>query len=638
MTFTELGLKEEILAALSDLGFEVPTPIQQQAIPAIIAGDRDLVGLAQTGTGKTAAFGLPLLSLCDPQAKKVQSLVLCPTRELCVQIAKDLVNFSTHLKGVKVVPIYGGSSIDKQVKEIRGGAQIVVATPGRLVDMIKRRMIDLSNVDFAILDEADEMLNMGFKEDLDFILSQTPDTKHTWLFSATMPKQVAYIAKTFMNDPVEVTVGNKNSSASTIEHSYHYIHERNRYDALKRVLDVNPDIYGIIFCQTRNHTRDVADRLITDGYNADALHGDLSQDQRDYVMNKFRNKTLQVLVATDVAARGIDVDSITHVIHYQLPDDVENYTHRSGRTGRAGKEGKSIALVNRTFKHKLREIEKIINKPIEYKKIPEGVDICDVQLKALVNQIVETPVNEKAISRYDETLATAFASLTKEEVIKKFVSQSFERFMSYYANARDINQPLDGRGDAPGAGRERGRDSGRSRDEGFKRYFVNLGKDGGMDPGSLIRLICDNSSATGNDIGRIDLKNEFSFFQIKDEFSADVLQGIQGLDYRGETLNIEESKDQSPEKRERSERSSGGFRGGDRSGGGDRGGRGRERSGGERSGGEKRPRTFSGRREDSRTGGGGEGRPSKRNFSGKREESAGSGERRDFNRRGQRHK
>jgi ATP-dependent RNA helicase DeaD len=590
MTFTELGLKEEILTALSDLGFEVPTPIQQQAIPAIISGDTDLVGLAQTGTGKTAAFGLPLLSLCDPQDKNVQSLVLCPTRELCVQIAKDLDSFSTHLKGVRVVPIYGGSSIERQVKQIKGGAQIVVATPGRLVDMIKRRMIDLSNVRFAILDEADEMLNMGFKEDLDFILSKTPDTKNTWLFSATMPKQVAYIAKTFMNNPVEVTVGSKNSSASTIEHSYHFIHERNRYDALKRVLDVNPDIYGIIFCQTRNHTRDVADKLITDGYNADALHGDLSQDQRDYVMNKFRNKTLQVLVATDVAARGIDVDSITHVIHYQLPDDVENYTHRSGRTGRAGKEGKSIALVNRTFRHKLREIEKIINKPIEYKKIPEGADICDVQLKAMVNQVVETPVNEEAISRYDDILAQAFASLTKEDVIKKFVSQNFERFMSYYANARDINQPLDGK---DGGGRERGRDSGRNRDEGFKRFFVNIGRDGGMDPGSLIRLICDNTSASGNDIGRIDLKSEFSFFQIKEEYVSDVMQGIQGMEYRGERLNVEESKDQAPEKRERS----GGRDRGGRSGGGRErsfGGGDRSRSSSSRGGGERRPRTRTG--------------------------------------------
>jgi ATP-dependent RNA helicase DeaD len=597
MTFTELGLKEEILTALSDLGFEVPTPIQQQAIPAIITGDTDLVGLAQTGTGKTAAFGLPLLSLCDPQDKKVQGLVLCPTRELCVQIAKDLDNFSTHLKGVKVVPIYGGSSIERQVKQIKGGAQIVVATPGRLVDMIKRRMIDLANVRYAVLDEADEMLNMGFKEDLDFILDKTPETKNTWLFSATMPRQVANIAKTFMYNPVEVTVGSKNSSASTIDHSYHFIHERNRYDALKRVLDVNPDIYGIIFCQTRNHTRDVADKLITDGYNADALHGDLSQDQRDYVMNKFRNKTLQVLVATDVAARGIDVDSITHVIHYQLPDDVENYTHRSGRTGRAGKEGKSIALVNRTFKHKLREIEKIINKPIEYKRIPEGTDICDVQLKAMVNQVVETPVNEDAISRYDETLAQAFASLTKEEVIKKFVSQNFERFMSYYANARDINQPVDGR---DGGGRERGRETGRNRDEGFKRFFVNIGRDGGMDPGSLIRLICDNTSASGNDIGRIDLKSEFSFFQIKDEYVADVMQGIQGMEYRGERLNIEESKDQAPEKRDRGGRSGGGR---DRDRGGDRGrsrGGDRERSFGGRSrsessrGGERRPRTRTG--------------------------------------------
>lgn len=626
MTFTELGLKEEILTALSDLGFEVPTPIQQQAIPAIISGDTDLVGLAQTGTGKTAAFGLPLLSLCDPQDKKVQSLVLCPTRELCVQISKDLESYSTHLKGVKVVPIYGGSSIDRQVKQIKGGAQVVVATPGRLVDMIKRRLIDLSNVRFAILDEADEMLNMGFKEDLDFILSKTPETKNTWLFSATMPKQVSYIAKTFMNNPVEVTVGSKNSSASTIEHSYHFIHERNRFDALKRVLDVNPDIYGIIFCQTRNHTRDVADKLMADGYNADALHGDLSQDQRDYVMNKFRNKTLQVLVATDVAARGIDVDSITHVIHYQLPDDVENYTHRSGRTGRAGKEGKSIALVNRTFKHKLREIEKIINKPIEYKKIPEGADICDVQLKVMVNQVVETPVNEDAISRYDDILTEAFASLTKEEVIKKFVSQNFERFMSYYANARDINQPLDGK---DGGGRERGRDSGRNRDEGFKRFFVNIGRDGGMDPGSLIRLICDNTSATGDDIGRIDLKDEFSFFQIKEDFVPDVMKGVQGLDYRGERLNVEESKDQAPEKRERS--SGGGDRGG-RSGG-DRGGRsggGRERSfgGGDRSrssssrdGGERRPRT----------------RTSSEGAGGERRGGEDSGKR-SFNRRGFRNK
>lgn len=609
MTFTELGLKEEILSALSDLGFEVPTPIQQQAIPAIIAGENDLVGLAQTGTGKTAAFGLPLLNLCNISQKNVQGLILCPTRELCVQIAKDLDGFSTHLKGLKVVPIYGGASIDRQAKAIKGGAQIVVATPGRLVDMIKRRLIDLSSVRYAVLDEADEMLNMGFKEDLDDILAQTPKEKHTWLFSATMPKLVASIAKTFMSNPIEVTVGNKNSSASTIEHSYYYIHERNRYEALKRVLDVNPDIYGIIFCQTRNHTRDVADKLITDGYNADALHGDLSQDQRDYVMNKFRNKTLQVLVATDVAARGIDVDSITHVIHYQLPDDVENYTHRSGRTGRAGKEGLSIALVNRTFKHKLREIEKIINKEIVYKKLPTGEDICDVQLQALVNQVVETPVNEKAIAKYDEILASSFASLTKEEVIKKFVSQGFERFMNYYANARDINQPLDG-------GSDRGRESARGdRDKGKKRYFVNIGRNGGMDPGSLIRLICDNTSASGNDIGRIDLKDEFSFFQVNEKYAADVMSNINGLDYRGDLLSVEESKDQSPEKRERG-----------RSGGG-----GRERG---RSSGDSRERSFGGGGSSRRDSGGGDRRSGKRSFSGKREEGGGK---RDFNRRGKRH-
>lgn len=623
MTFTDLGLKEEILSALSDLGFEVPTPIQQQAIPAIIAGENDLVGLAQTGTGKTAAFGLPLLNLCDISQKKVQGLVLCPTRELCVQIAKDLDNFSTHLKGLKVVPIYGGASIDRQAKAIKGGAQIVVATPGRLVDMIKRRLVDLSDVRYAVLDEADEMLNMGFKEDLDDILGQTPKEKHTWLFSATMPKLVASIAKTFMSNPIEVTVGSKNSSASTIEHSYYYIHERNRYEALKRVLDVNPDIYGIIFCQTRNHTRDVADKLITDGYNADALHGDLSQDQRDYVMNKFRNKSLQVLVATDVAARGIDVDSITHVIHYQLPDDVENYTHRSGRTGRAGKEGLSIALVNRTFKHKLREIEKIINKEIVYKKLPTGEDICDVQLKALVNQVCDTPVNEKAISRYDEILASSFASLTKEEIIKKFVSQSFERFMNYYANARDINQPLDG-------GSDRGpRDSGRGdRDAGKKRYFVNIGRNGGMDPGSLIRLICDNTSASGNDIGRIDLKDEFSFFQVNEKFADDILSNINGLDYRGDLLSVEESKDQAPEKRERGRSGGGGRERGRSSGGG-----GRERSfGGRREGG------GGGRRDSGSGSGGGDRRSGKRSFSGKREEGGGgTGGKRDFNRRGKRH-
>ena len=533
MTFSELGLKAEILQGLQDLGFESPTPIQEKAVPALVEGARDLVGLAQTGTGKTAAFGLPLLNQIDEEVRASQALVLCPTRELCLQIAKDFENFSKYQKGVNVLAVYGGSSIERQMKNLKKGVNVVVATPGRLVDLIKRRAINLNEVRICVLDEADEMLNMGFKDDLDFILSKTPDYKNTWLFSATMPKEVARIASEYMSKPLEITVGSKNASASTIKHIYHYIHDKNRYKALKSVLDFHPDIYGIVFCQTRHATRDVADRLIQDGYNADALHGDLSQEQRDYVMNKFRNKSLQVLVATDVAARGIDVDNVTHVIHHSLPDDVENYTHRSGRTGRAGNKGESIALVNRSQRHKVKEIAKIIGKEIEYKLLPTGEDICDVQLKHLVETVHKNDSYSSLIDNYQEYLIEAFSDLTKEEIVKKFVSIQFDKFLRYYANSKDLNQPKEG---------DFNKEFKRAKD-GYKRYFIGVGRKDGINPGAIIRLICDQASINGDNFGRIDLKDEFSFFQVKEDIASKIDKNLTSFNFEGKEVRVEESKE-----------------------------------------------------------------------------------------------
>ncbi len=547
MTFQELGLKDEVLRAVDKLGFVEPSEIQSKAVPQLLTGEQDFVGLAQTGTGKTAAFGLPLASLVDFNANAVQALVICPTRELCLQISRDLENFTTFQKKAKVVAVYGGASIEGQLRQIKKGVQIIVATPGRLLDFIRRRAVDLSNVRFAVLDEADEMLNMGFKEDIDAILEQTPSSKKTWLFSATMPPEVARIAKTYMFEPFEVTVGRKNSSANTIYHQYSLVQDRNRYMALKRLLDFNPDIYGIVFCQTRYQTRDVAEMLTKDGYNADGLHGDLSQAQRDSVMRKFREKSLQILVATDVAARGIDVDSVSHVIHYSLPDDVENYTHRSGRTGRAGKKGVSMALVSPREVRKVYAIEKILGQKLAVEPIPSGQQVCEKQLLALIEKVKETEVKEEEIEEYMPAVYEALESFTAQEIVMKFISAEFNRFLKYYKASGDLNVSKDKVKKSKDFDLDSPR--GGSRNGDFKRFFINIGLMDKVEKGEMLRLVCDATGIKGSDIGRIDLKREFSFFEVHNKVADKVRPAMKNMEYGGRQVRVEDTKDDNKPRR-----------------------------------------------------------------------------------------
>lgn len=568
MTFKEIGLSEPILKALQDLGFENPTPIQEQAIPQLLETERDLVGLAQTGTGKTASFGLPMLEKVDFSKDHVQALVVAPTRELCVQISSDLQVFSKYIKNAKVATIYGGASIDKQAREIKKGAQIVSATPGRLIDMINRKLVNLKDVKVVVLDEADEMLNMGFKEDIDSILDGTPMDKSVWLFSATMPKEVSKIAKNYMEDPIEITVGSKNSSNENIKHEYYCVQNRNRYYALKRVLDFNPNIYGLIFCRTKRETQEVADNLMRDGYNAEPLHGDLSQMQRDKVMEKFRDKTLQILVATDVAARGIDVDDITHVINYNLPDDIENYTHRSGRTARAGKHGISLIFVTPKEVYKIKQIEKQIKKQFSLEQVPSGEDICREQLFSLVDNIKRTAVREEQIEDYLPTVMELFEDFTKEELITRFVSAEFNKFLEYYERAGDLNANPSGKGDDgdyEGRGsRGDSRRKDRRGDDNKERFFVNMGLSVGLNKGAIVRLICQHANIPSSELGRIDLFNEFSFFDANPEHAEAILSKGSKIEYNGKAMKVELAG--SGKKKERS-----GDRSNDRSGDRNRG-------------------------------------------------------------------
>ena len=430
-TFKELGLNQDLLNAIADLGFEQPSEVQQKAIPVLLEEERDLVALAQTGTGKTAAFGFPMLQKINVDSRTTQGLILSPTRELCLQITNELKLYGKYCQGLNVVAIYGGSSITEQAKQIKRGAQIIVATPGRMKDMISRKLVDISKIEYSVLDEADEMLNMGFYEDMTEILSHTPADKSTWLFSATMPKEVAAIAKDFMFNPIEITVGNKNESTSNVSHEYYLVNARDRYLALKRLADANPDIFSVVFCRTKRDTQKVAEKLVEDGYSAGALHGDLSQNQRDLVMKAFRNKQIQMLVATDVAARGIDVDDVTHVINYQLPDEIETYTHRSGRTGRAGKTGVSMVIVSKSEVRKIKSIERIIKKQFEKKEIPSGMEIVEVQLMSLAKKIHTTETNHE-IDQYLGSINELFKDTDKDELIKKFFSVEFNRFFNYY--------------------------------------------------------------------------------------------------------------------------------------------------------------------------------------------------------------
>ena len=562
-TFLELGLKEPINKALTDLGYEKPTVIQEKAIPQIISSTDDLKAFAQTGTGKTAAFSLPILELLDDNSGNVQAIILSPTRELAVQIGNNIKDFCKYLPNVKVTTVYGGSSMEDQIRSLKRGSQIVVGTPGRTVDLIKRRALKLGNVKWLVLDEADEMLNMGFKDELDKVLEATPDTKQTLLFSATFPREVEAIARNYMTKPVEITSGEKNAGSENVSHEFYSVTERTRYPALKRIADLNPDIYAIIFCRTRRETQEVADNLIRDGYSADSLHGDLSQGQRDSVMGKFRKRTIKILVATDVAARGLDVTELTHVLNHKLPDQIENYTHRSGRTGRAGNKGISIVLVNGKEKGKLRQIERIIKKKFVEGKVPSGKEIVQNQLMNLIDKVQSTEVNESEMEEFLPSIYEKLESLDREELIKKFVSLEFNTMLKYYENSKDLNDLSS-------------RDNSRARteNENMTRFFINIGRKDNLNPGTLIGLINDQNIGDKVEIGSIDILDTFSFFEIDKNFEEKTLEAFASNqpDFEGRSVNIEITK---------KERSGGGRRGGRKPFGGKKegGGFGRRREG-----------------------------------------------------------
>ncbi len=579
--FESLGLNESLLSAVADLGFEQPSEVQEKAIPILLEDETDLVALAQTGTGKTAAFGFPLIQKIDVASRTTQGLILSPTRELCLQITNEMQLYSKYEKGMNIVAIYGGASITDQARQIKRGAQIVVATPGRMKDMIRRGIVDISKIDYCILDEADEMLNMGFYEDIKDILSNTPEEKSTWLFSATMPKEVSTIAKKFMHSPKEITVGAKNSGASTVQHEYYVVSGRDRYPALKRLADANPGIFSVVFCRTKRDTQKVAEKLIEDGYNAGALHGDLSQNQRDLVMNAFRKKQIQMLVATDVAARGIDVDDITHVVNYQLPDEIETYTHRSGRTGRAGKSGISMVIVTRSELRKIAAIERKIKTDFLEKKIPTGIEICEIQLYHLANNIKDTKINEE-IDGYLPAITDVLEGIDREELIKKIVSVEFTRFFNYYSKTRDLNS-----NDSSGK-RERGngKDGGEYRKDGSVRYFINVGERDGYDWMTLKDFLRDKIGLDKDDIYKVDTKDTFSFFNTEAQFTPLILETFTDLKVDGRFVNVEVSKDPG-----------GGGRGGRRHRGGGGGGRGRD---GNRSGRRDRKDSFKGGKKGSK--------------------------------------
>ena len=564
--FEQLGLSESLQRAIIDLGFENPTEVQEKAIPLLLEKDTDLVALAQTGTGKTAAFGFPVIQKIDANNRNTQALILSPTRELCLQITNEIKNYSKYEKGINVVAVYGGASITDQARDIKRGAQIIVATPGRMQDMINRGLVNITQINYCILDEADEMLNMGFYEDIVNILSTTPDDKNTWLFSATMPAEVARIAKQFMHDPLEITVGAKNSGSATVSHEYYLVNARDRYEALKRLADANPDIFSVVFCRTKRDTQAVAEKLIEDGYSAAALHGDLSQAQRDGVMKSFRGRQIQMLVATDVAARGIDVDNITHVVNYQLPDEIETYNHRSGRTGRAGKLGTSIVIVTKSEIRKISSIERIIKQKFEEKSIPSGIEICEIQLLHLANKIKDTEVDHE-IDNYLPAINSVLEGLSKEELIKKMVSVEFNRFIAYYKKNRDISNQSSGserreRDDRDGGSRE-------SNNSGATRYFVNIGSRDNFDWMTLKDYLKETLDLGRDDVFKVDVKEGFSFFNTDPEHTDKVMEILNNVQLEGRRINVEISKNDGGGRRDHNGRGSGGFSGG-RSGG-DRG-------------------------------------------------------------------
>ena len=547
MSFKLLGLRDELVKATESLGFQSPMPIQQKAMPVLLSGEKDFVGLAQTGTGKTGAFGLPLLQLIDTNKFNTQGIVICPTRELCLQITDDLKQFARYMNKIKIVAIYGGASISTQIKQLKSKPQIIVATPGRLIDMINRKAANLSKVSYTILDEADEMLNMGFQEDIDNILKKMPDHRKIWLFSATMPKGVAAIARNYLTDPVEVHLGGKRQSPKNIKHICHTIQQKNKYLGLKRIIDFSPDILGLIFCRTRKDTQALAELLMQDGYQAEALHGDLSQAQRDSVMRKFRQGSVRILVATDVAARGLDVDDITHVIHYNLPDGVEIYTHRSGRTGRVGKSGISIALVNSREIHSIRMLEKRLNICFEFNKVPDGKAICEKQLSGLVEKIVHTDVNQAEIEAYLPAVCSALENFDKKELIKRFIAAEFNRFLQNYHNADDINANTKTR--AKTRSESKNRHESRAKTKPVKRkkrlesgktqrFFINVGRLDKINEGAIVRLICDKSGIGSGMIGEISLNREFSFFEVEKQAARKVRNSLNNAKLDGRTVQV----------------------------------------------------------------------------------------------------
>ncbi len=548
ISFDELGIEKKIIKAIEELGFQTPMPVQEKVIPHLISNEtRDIIGLAQTGTGKTAAFGLPLIQNTNTSRKRTQYLILAPTRELCLQIADDLRSFAKYIEDIKIAAVFGGTSIERQISLLKRGAHIISATPGRLLDLIKRKKIDISKIKTIVLDEADEMLNMGFRQELEAILNETPADKTTLLFSATMHKEVRKIANKFMNDPLEITIGKQNVGAENVKHICYMVHARERYLALKRVVDYHPNIYGIVFCRTRNETQEVADKLLKDGYNADALHGDLTQAQRDAVMRKFRVKHLRLLIATDVAARGLDVDDLTHIINYNLPDEMGIYTHRSGRTGRAGRTGTSILIANLREKKKINQIEKQIDKKFSFLTLPLGREICEKQLFHLIDRMEKVIVDDTQIESFLPNIYKKLDWLDREELIKKFVSVEFNRFLDYYKNAPDLNKP----DDSSRSGRKK------TAMAGFARFFINLGKTDDLKPTTLIGLINDVTSVRDIEIGEIEILKNFSFFEIDENFTGILLKAFKNKEFKKRKIVLEIAASKGAESKRRNRKKPG---------------------------------------------------------------------------------
>lgn len=533
-TFEELGVSEEIRRAIEEMGYAYPMPVQEEVIPYLLENGHDVVALAQTGTGKTAAFGLPLIQKTVVDENYPQSLVLCPTRELCLQIAGDLNDYSKYVDGLKVLPVYGGSSIESQIRSLKKGVHIIVATPGRLLDLMKRKTVSLSTITNVVMDEADEMLNMGFSEDINAILADVPQERNTLLFSATMSDEIAKIAKNYLHDAKEITIGRRNEGTANVKHIVYMVHAKDKYETLKRIVDYNPKIYGIIFCRTKIETQEIADKLMQEGYNADSLHGDLSQAQRDLVMQKFRIRNLQLLVATDVAARGLDVDDLTHIINYGLPDDTESYTHRSGRTGRAGKTGTSIAIINLKEKNKVKAIEKAIGKQFEKGEIPTAWQICKKQLFKVIDDLEKVKVNEEEINEFMPEIYRKLDWLDKEDLIKRVVSHEFNRFFEYYRDRDEIETVSDSK-----KGRDREEKKGpRKAEAGYTRMHINLGKIDHFNLRGLMAMLNDNTRRRV-DVGRVDLMKKFSFFEVEEKETENVLKAFRGLTWNGRNVVVE---------------------------------------------------------------------------------------------------